>query len=110
MSESELHATQLQQLQEYDTALLANLLGLVDTTPTHLVYMSNEIRSLLPEVGPTVGLAVTCELDSSSPDHEADGSNDGFWEQIAEIMGPALTDFRPPNVLVEVSRLVDAEQ
>lgn len=31
------------------------------------------------------------------------------WEQIAEIMGPALTDFRPPNVLVEVSRLVDAE-
>jgi len=89
MSESELHATQLEQLQEYDTALLANLLGLVDTTPTHLVYMSNKIRSLLPEIGPTVGRAVTCELDSSTPDHEADGSNDGFWEQIAEMEAEA---------------------
>ena len=29
------------------------------------------------------------------------------WEEIAEIMGPALSAFRPPNVLVEVSALVD---
>lgn len=85
MSKSEVLSTHLQQLAEYDTALLANLLGFVDSTPTHLMYMSNEIHSLIPDVGPTVGLAVTCELDSSTPDHEADGDNDGFWQQIAEM-------------------------
>ncbi len=35
-------STQLQQLAEYDTALLANLLNFVDSTPTHPLYMSNE--------------------------------------------------------------------
>ena len=29
------------------------------------------------------------------------------WESIAEVVGPAMADFRPPNVLVEVARLVD---
>ena len=31
------------------------------------------------------------------------------WEEIATVMGPTFTETRPPNVLVEVSRLVDAE-
>lgn len=76
---------QLQQLAEYDTALLANLLNYVDATPTHLMYMSNEVRSLIPDVGPTVGIAVTCELDSSSPDNESDGDASAFWEQLTEM-------------------------
>ena len=78
-------STQLQQLGEYDTALLANLLAFVDPTPAHLLYMSNEICSLIPELGPTVGLAMTCELDSSTPDDQTEGNNDGFWTQIAEM-------------------------
>lgn len=31
------------------------------------------------------------------------------WEEIAEVMGPAMETFRPPNVLVEVSKLIDEE-
>ena len=31
------------------------------------------------------------------------------WEEIADVMGPALEAFRPPNALVEVSKLVDEE-
>ena len=31
------------------------------------------------------------------------------WEQIATVMGPTFAETRPPNVLVEVSRLVDTE-
>lgn len=31
------------------------------------------------------------------------------WEEIAEVMGPTFADTRPPNVLVEVARLIDAE-
>ena len=31
------------------------------------------------------------------------------WEEIAVVMGPAFEDTRPPNVLVEVAKLVDPE-
>ncbi|MEE2681166.1 MAG: Rid family hydrolase [Planctomycetota bacterium] len=31
------------------------------------------------------------------------------WEEIATVMGPTFADTRPPNVLVEVARLVDAD-
>ncbi len=31
------------------------------------------------------------------------------WEEIAEVMGPAMEAFRPPNAMVEVARLVDEE-
>lgn len=81
----ELSPGQLQQLAEYDTALLANLLGFVDSTPTHLSYMSNRISALIPDLGPTVGVAVTCELDTSSPDDDAGGDTEAFWQQLAQM-------------------------
>jgi regulator of RNase E activity RraA len=84
-SKPETTSIELQQLAEYDTALLANLLGFVDATPTHLLYMSNEIRSLIPDVGPTVGVAMTCELDTSTPDGETEGDTKGYWEQLAQM-------------------------
>lgn len=75
----------LQQLAEFDTALLANLLAFVDSTPTHLSYMSNKTRALILDVGPTVGVAVTCELDTSTPDDQTDGDTEAFWQQLAEM-------------------------
>lgn len=75
----------LEQLAEYDTALLANLVGYVDPTPTDRLYMSNEIRSLIPGVEPTVGLAVTCEMDTSTPDDQAHGTMEGYWQQLEQI-------------------------
>lgn len=77
----------LEQLREYDTALLANLLGYVDSTPAHEWYMSSAIRSLTPGLGPTVGVAVTCEMDSSSPDPAASGNAEGYWRQVEQISG-----------------------
>jgi 4-hydroxy-4-methyl-2-oxoglutarate aldolase len=65
--------------------LLANLLGFVDPIPTHEFYMGNSIRALTPELGPTVGVAVTCEMDSSTPNHLATGDTEGFWVQLAQM-------------------------
>jgi 4-hydroxy-4-methyl-2-oxoglutarate aldolase len=83
--ETPITRSQLDQLGEYDTALLANLLGFVDPIPTHEYYMANSIRALAPELGPTVGIAVTCELDSSTPDHLAKGDIEGYWTQLAQM-------------------------
>jgi 4-hydroxy-4-methyl-2-oxoglutarate aldolase len=56
-----------QQLADFDTALLANTVGYLDATPTHEWYMGGSVQSMTPTIGPVVGVAMTCEIDSSSP-------------------------------------------
>ena len=57
----------LQELREFDTALLANTLGYISAVPAHEFYMAGSIRSLTPEIGPVVGLTQTAKVDTSTP-------------------------------------------
>lgn len=57
----------IEKLGDFDTALIANTIGYIDQTPVHEWYMGGSIASLTPTVGPTVGVAMTCEVDSSTP-------------------------------------------
>ena len=59
--------TLIEQLGDFDTALIANTIGYIDKTPVHEWYMGGSIASQTPSVGPTVGIAMTCEVDSSTP-------------------------------------------
>jgi len=75
----------LQELRDFDTALIANTLGYIDKTPTHEWYMSGDIQSVTPTIGPTVGVAVTCQMDTSSPDSESEGDAQGYWGQLEKM-------------------------
>ena len=73
----------IQHLRDFDTALLANTIGTIDATPAHEFYMGGSIQSVTPELGPSVGVAVTCEMDSSTPG--SDYQLQPYWEQLERI-------------------------
>jgi regulator of RNase E activity RraA len=78
----------LAALREFDGALLANTVGYIDPTPAHECYMSGSIQPVTRIEGSTIGLAVTCEMDSSGPNQSADV--DRFWQQLDEIQEMGL--------------------
>jgi 4-hydroxy-4-methyl-2-oxoglutarate aldolase len=73
----------LKQLAEFDTPLLANTVAFIDSTPAHEFYMGGSIQSVTPQLGPTVGVAYTIELDSSTP--EGDPDLNAYWRQMEAI-------------------------
>jgi 4-hydroxy-4-methyl-2-oxoglutarate aldolase len=85
----------LEQLVEFDTALIANTIGVIDSTPVHEWYMGSSIQTVTPGLGPTVGVAYTCQLDSSTPGGTA--SLDEYWRLLDEME----KDERPAVLVVQ---------
>ncbi|MAE60464.1 MAG: hypothetical protein CMJ49_03805 [Planctomycetaceae bacterium] len=83
----------IEQLRDFEAALLANTLDYIDSTPSHERYMSGDIASITPALGPTVGIAVTARIDSSTPGGEPDTAP--FWDQLRHMQ-----DLDTPTVWV----------
>lgn len=83
----------IEQLRDFDTALIANTIGAIDPTPAHEYYMGGSIASLTPSLGPTVGVALTCELDTSTPGAKPQMEP---WYELLKLMEKSAD----PTVLV----------
>ena len=86
-------ANLLHELREFDTPLLANTIGYISATPAHEYYLSGEIQSVTPPLGPTVGVAFTAEIDSSTPGGE--GDTDLYWKLLDTMRQSSV-----PSILV----------
>lgn len=72
-------------MAEFDTALLANTMDYIDDTPPYTWYMGGEIKSQTPSLGPTVGIAMTAKIDTSTPGGEADMEH--YFNQLERMQG-----------------------
>lgn len=66
----------IEQLRLFETPLLANTIDYIHPPAGHYFYLAGSIESVTPSLGPTVGAAVTCLADTSTP------SGGGYWDDF----------------------------
>ena len=62
----------IEQLHEFETPLVSEALGAMGCPDVHLYYMGGTIQRLIDTSQPMVGVAITLEVDTSSPGRPAD--------------------------------------
>jgi regulator of RNase E activity RraA len=68
MPKTILDTVQLDALRRYNTPTISNAIELFDVRPRRTGFLPHTIRSLLPELGPIVGYAVTSKTRASEPE------------------------------------------
>ncbi len=74
----------IEQLREFETPLVAEGLGALGCSELHRYYMGAEIRMLTDTPQPAVGVAVTLEVDTSSPQLKPDTT--ALYDALDEIV------------------------
>jgi regulator of RNase E activity RraA len=84
----------LEQLRQFDTPTVCNVIELFDIRPRTEGYMDRSIMSCFPEMSPMVGFAATATFRSSKPtDEPSYGSLEKQVESFQELPGPAVVVF-----------------
>ena len=77
------HLSLIEQLLEFETTLITEGMGLMGCTDTENYYLGQDIKLLTQTTRPAAGIALTLEVDTSTPSHEFDVED--FWESLQKI-------------------------
>ena len=81
----------IRRLVEFDSPTVANGLELLEVQDPTVGYTGPDVRALMPELGPRVGIAVTARMDSTTAGTEKVGSLFNDWlrsiQQAARTAG-----------------------
>lgn len=83
--------TRLNALRAYDTPTLANALDGLTDRPANRGYTRPPVRSVLPDLPPMVGVAVTVTISSETPFPGSDGQTGAMlppYDAVAAVDGP----------------------
>src|SRR5688500_9967798 len=85
-----MNADAVKRLIEFDTPTVANGLELLGVRDPSIGYTGPDVRALMPEMGPRVGIAVTARMDTTSPGAEDRRSHPAaFYEWLRQIQRAA---------------------
>jgi len=86
----------LEQLRQFDTPTICNVIELFDVRPRGVGFMDGRIRSVFPQLAPMVGFASTAAFRSSAAPAGGDAYG-GFIEQVEafdQLPGPPVMVFQ----------------
>jgi 4-hydroxy-4-methyl-2-oxoglutarate aldolase len=81
---------QLEALRKYNTPTIANAIEIFNIRGRHLGFLPHQIRSLLPEIGPIVGYAVTSVTRAEPPSEPGPDLNADYLRYVAAQPGPKI--------------------
>ena len=81
---------QLEELRLIDSPTISNAIEQFRVRPRVEGYAGWDLRCAFPELGTTVGYAVTCTADSTSPSRLDDRGQMRLWEALAAVPKPAV--------------------
>ncbi len=83
---------ELEALKRYPSPTISNAIELFDVRPRHVGFLPHAIRSLLPEIGPIVGYAVTA-CTKAAPPEPGETKRDltaDYFRYVAAQPGPKI--------------------
>jgi regulator of RNase E activity RraA len=84
---------ELAPLRAYDTPTLANAIGGLISRPANEGYTRPPVHSVLPDLPPMVGVAVTATICSETPFSDPDGAATAMlplYDVVAAVQGPKV--------------------
>ena len=81
---------QLKALRKYNTPTIANAIEVFNIRGRHLGFLPHQIRSLLPEIGPIVGYAVTSVTRAEPFTEKGPDLNADYLRYVAAQPGPKI--------------------
>lgn len=87
---SPLSAQQLEALVRIDSPTIANAIEAFDVRDATEGYASLELRCMFPDLPATVGYAVTCTADSSSPGKRPASPWQAFYKSVLDAPKPCV--------------------